>query len=215
MKYNALKNSVKRFPEILKGQRIIVRGHPSKKDKYQILNGEHRWRIACELKFKTIPIGLLDEPEDTKAKLLSLALANVGEEDYNKKLDVIFDIEKKINLSEIAELIGEDKNTLATYVDELHQDPSSLVATFEKYSTSDDITPAEEEAEDYFEILGINPEEAVKTEIPSMLKLPVSGNIRKAIQKGFDEGIETAYAVIQEACKRFIETGGENNEIST
>lgn len=209
LKFKALKNSVKQFPEILEGQRIIVRQHPKEKGKYQILNGEHRNRIATELKFKTVPIGVIDEPDDNKAKLISLALANVGEEDYDKKLDVIFDIQKEIDLSEIANLIGEDKNTLATIVDELHQDTSSLVETFEKYSNPENSTDAEKGADDYFKILGINPEEIAKNEIPSMLKLPVSGSIRKAIQKGFDEGFETAYSVIQESCKLFVEKGGD------
>lgn len=209
LKYKSLKNSIKQFPEILQGQRIIVRVHPTEKDQYQILNGEHRWRIATELKFKTVPIGLIDEPDNNKAKLISLALANVGEEDYDKKLDVIYDIQQEIDLSEIANLIGEDKNALATIVDELHQDTSSLAETFGKYTTPADPGTAEKVAEDYFETLGINPAEIVKNEIPSMLKLPVSGHIRKDIQKGFDAGLETAYSVIQEACKMFVENGGD------
>lgn len=210
LKYKALKNSVKQFPEILEGQRIIVRAHPMEKGKYQILNGEHRYRIATELKFKTVPIGIIDEPDDNKAKLISLALANVGEEDYDKKLDVIYDIQQEIDLSEIANLIGEDKNALATIVDELHQDTSSLAETFGKYTATPEAGTAEKVAEDYFETLGIDPADIGKNEIPSMLKLPVSGNIRKAIQKGFDAGLETAYSVIQEACKLYVEKGGEN-----
>lgn len=209
LKYRSLKNSIKRFPEILQGQRIIVRVHPTEKGKFQILNGEHRNRIATELKHKTVPIGIIDEPDDNKAKLISLALANVGEEDYDRKLGVIYDIQKDIDLAEIANLIGEDKNALATIVDELHQDTGSLAETFAKYTAPTEAGTPKKIAEDYFETLGINPGEIAKNEIPSMLKLPVSGNIRKAIQKGFDAGLETAYSVIQEACKVYVEQGGD------
>ncbi|MEA2077971.1 MAG: ParB N-terminal domain-containing protein [Candidatus Marinimicrobia bacterium] len=205
LKYKALKNSIKEFPEILEGQRVIVRQHPVKKDKYEILNGEHRWRIASELKFKTIPIGAIIEPNDNKAKLISLALANVGEEEYDRKLGVINSIQKELDLTYIANLIGEDANTLMTLIDEMNISTESLAEVFEKYESSDDSSGEEEKVEDYFDILDINPSEAIKTEIPSVIKVSVSGYIRKALQKGLEGGYETTQSIIEKSCKLFVE----------
>lgn len=213
LKFNALRNSIKEFPEILEGQRVIVRQHPSEKNKYEILNGEHRWRIATELKFKTIPIGILVESNNNKAKLISLALANVGEEEYDKKLGVINSIQKEFDLSYIADIIGEDQNTLMTLIDEMNINTESLAEVFEKYESSDDLGKSEKETEDYFDILDIDPSEAIKTEIPSVLKLSVSGYIRKALQKGLGSGYGTHTDVIVQACKLFVEQGKEQSVI--
>ena len=215
LKYKALRNSIKEFPEILEGQRVIVRPHPAEKGKYEILNGEHRWRIATELKFKTIPIGVINEPNDNKAKLISLALANVGEEEYDKKLGVINSIQKELDLSYIADIIGEDTNTLMTLIDEMNINTESLAEVFEKYESSNDLGDPEKETEDYFDILDIDPSEAIKTEIPSVLKLSVSGYIRKALQKGLDGGYGTHTDVIEQSCKLFVEQGEKKNEIYT
>jgi hypothetical protein len=209
LKYKALRNSIKEFPEILEGQRVIVRPHPKEKDKYEILNGEHRWRIATELKFKTIPTGVINEPNSSKAKLISLALANVGEEDYDRKLGVINSIQKELDLSYIANLIGEDTNALMTIIDEMNINTETLAETFEKYEGFDDLNNSEKETEDYFSILDIDPSEAIKTEIPSVLKLSVSGYIRKALQKGLGSGYETTQNIIEESCKLFVEKGEE------
>jgi hypothetical protein len=209
LKYKSLKNSVKQFPEILQGQRIIVREHPKKKGKYQVLNGAHRLKIANELNFKTVPIGVIDEQDESKAKLISLALANVGEEDYDKKLDVIYDIQKDMSIAEIAELIGEDKNTLSTLVDEMAVSTESLAEIFEKEEYQTEVT-SEEAKKSVFNMLELNEPDidSKKTgtkDIPTFIKLPIASHIKKAIKRGYDEEYETIYSIIMAACKLFTE----------
>lgn len=59
---------------------ILVRKHG---DFYQIIDGEHRWRAACYLKHKTIPVYDLGEVGDDVAQQLTVVMNEVkGRPDY-------------------------------------------------------------------------------------------------------------------------------------
>ena len=68
--FNAERESIGRFGFI---DPITVRKHPELDDAYQIIDGEHRWRVATELKLKSIPICVIDV-SDVEAKKLTIIL---------------------------------------------------------------------------------------------------------------------------------------------
>ena len=51
---------------------ITVRKHPEKKDKYQIIDGEHRQRACMNLGYKKIPVNILSNISDEQAKKLTI-----------------------------------------------------------------------------------------------------------------------------------------------
>jgi len=70
-------------PKLLKLQRslltdgqmapVVVRKHPSKRNKYQIIDGEQRYTVAIELKWNEIDCVIIDVPDD-RAKILTANL---------------------------------------------------------------------------------------------------------------------------------------------
>lgn len=59
----------------------------------QILGGEHRWRVACNMGLESIPVVNLGELSDRKAKTLGLAdNAQYGEDDGLKLAAILRDI---------------------------------------------------------------------------------------------------------------------------
>lgn len=69
--YEAEKESITEFGMI---DPITVRPHPDDPKKYQIIDGEHRWRVCSELGHKTIPAEIIHDLSDAQAKKLTLIL---------------------------------------------------------------------------------------------------------------------------------------------
>ena len=61
---------------------------------YEILDGEHRWRAATELGFKTVQCDVMDgEVDDSLARTLTLVMNNTrGEDDVIKRAQVLKEI---------------------------------------------------------------------------------------------------------------------------
>jgi ParB-like chromosome segregation protein Spo0J len=204
LQFNALKESLRRFPKVLEGQRIIVWKPKPDEDKYQILNGEHRWRACRDLieegrtEFAVIPIGLVTDIDEATAKLISLALANVGEEDYEKKVKVIVSIKDEISLTDIANTIGADQK----FID--------IVSAIQQPSFDDLLSTAGDplKIDNEFESIGGKEgfEKAagldkVKTcDIPMFITVECTGNILRVLEYAQKENLKPA-EVIQLACK--------------
>lgn len=66
---------------------ILVR---KKGDVYEIIDGEHRWRAARELKYTEIIIESLGEVDDTTAKILCIKMNNLrGQDDVLKRAEIL------------------------------------------------------------------------------------------------------------------------------
>ncbi len=74
---NATRESIERFGFV---NPITVRPHPNDPARFEIINGEHRWRVAVEREAKTIPAIVLDV-SDAEARKLTIVLDQHGEAD--------------------------------------------------------------------------------------------------------------------------------------
>jgi ParB-like chromosome segregation protein Spo0J len=58
---------------------LVVRPHPGRKGEYELLGGEHRWRICREeLGYDKIPCVILEGLDDKRAKILSINLNSMS-----------------------------------------------------------------------------------------------------------------------------------------
>lgn len=212
-KYEALKKSLQKFPEVMEGSRIIVR--EMGKDQYQIINGEHRFKALKELGFKDASIQNLGKVDDDKAKLMTLTLANVGTEDYDQKIRIINDIQSAFDLKEIALTIGEEYNALSAIIDDLNTDltdSGTMDQMFDKYSTvqendTEDMILGELGiAMDTDDLTGITRGYEPGETVPPRLTVEVlnHNSVRSALKMGIDKGFKNHQDTIDEACKCFV-----------
>jgi ParB family chromosome partitioning protein len=92
---------------------IVVR--PSG-DKYQILGGYHRWRIAQDLGYETVPCAVV-ELDDRRAKVLSINLNEMKGQSVTSLLsELIYDLNKELTLEDLGTMLpyteGELKDCL-------------------------------------------------------------------------------------------------------
>lgn len=213
IKFDALKTSLKEYPELLEGQRIIVR---EIEDGYEIINGEHRFNALTELGEEEVFIQNLGEIDDDKAKFMTLALANVGEEDDNKVMDIINNITDSFDLKNIANLVGMDYDKLNNLLDKINEnldDTDSVFEIFSKYSTESDITREKQFFEEFNDhdmdndLTGrVISTDETKLLMPSRLNVMLFNHnpVRSAIIDGIDLGHTNYTETITEACKCFI-----------
>ena len=87
-------------------------------DRHQIVNGEHRWRIAQELGYQTVPCVVLENLDDRKARILTVNLNELGGDPVPALLaKLLHELEEESPLSELAAVLPYDeaeiKDTLA------------------------------------------------------------------------------------------------------
>lgn len=74
----AERESIERFGFV---DPVTVRNHPEAEGRYQIIDGEHRWRIASEAGYTEIPAVILDVTDDEAKKLTIVLNETRGEAD--------------------------------------------------------------------------------------------------------------------------------------
>ena len=84
---------------------ITVRPHPDEKDKYQIIDGEHRQRACLSLGYKKIPVNILTNLDDEQAKKLTI-IANEtrGYADNIALSELLNDLSGSMNVDDL--LVG-------------------------------------------------------------------------------------------------------------
>ncbi len=87
-------------------------------ERYQIVNGEHRWQIAKELGYATVPCVVLEDLDDRRARILTVNLNELGGDPVPSLLaKLLHDLEEESPLSELAAVLPYDeaeiKDTLA------------------------------------------------------------------------------------------------------
>lgn len=71
---------------------ILVRDYFGR---YQILDGEHRWKVAKELGYTKIQVETMGEIEDSQAKLLTVLINNLhGKDDITKRAAIFASLEE-------------------------------------------------------------------------------------------------------------------------
>lgn len=90
---------------------VILRSSPDETTKYQIVDGEHRWRVFRDSGIESIPALVLENIDDADAKVLTITLnylrGSPDPEAYGEVLKEI--IEDGIGIEDLAELIPEDE----------------------------------------------------------------------------------------------------------
>jgi len=92
---------------------IVVR---RKGDRYEILGGYHRWNVAKELGYETVPCAVV-EMDDRRAKVLSVNLNEMKGQSVTSLLsELIYDLNKELTLEDLQTMMpyteGELKDCL-------------------------------------------------------------------------------------------------------
>lgn len=193
-RFHALVESMRLHPELLEASRHIVR---KKGGKYEVLGGVHRFRAAKENGFKEIPVGNLGEINDAEARLISLMLNNRGEEDFDKKLDVIRSLEGEFTISDIANQIGESENLLSSLVGGMQHTKETIYEEIVSQAPTDAVVSQVEN------MISILPDPPAPIELPKEITVPVQGYIQKALADSTGESM--TYKIVNEACKQYVE----------
>lgn len=83
------------------GQPIIV------DKKYEIIDGEHRWRCAKYLNFKKVPIVMFDPKDDDHKKMLTIGWnSKRGEFSPTKLAQIVQDLNQRYTLEELSGRLG-------------------------------------------------------------------------------------------------------------
>lgn len=202
---NGLKESLRKFPQILEGQRIIVWKPRFSEEKYQILNGEHRYRASLDLveegrtEFATVPIGVVTDINEAAAKLISLTLSNCGEEDYEKKTRLIISIKNEISLTDIANTIGADQMFMNAVSRMADTDLNLVAKPMEKANA--DINAAFDDIgglDGLLQKAGVN--DVPSCDIPELVFIKVTPDVRRCLELAVKEKL-SGPEIIQLACK--------------
>jgi len=96
---------------------IIVRPHPTKEGRYEILGGFHRWTICSErLKYKTIPCVITDL-DDKRAKILSINLNSMSGQTVPHLLsNLLHDLQQEMVMPDLEATLPFDKNEITDYL---------------------------------------------------------------------------------------------------
>jgi len=87
-------------------------------DRFQIINGEHRFLIAKELGYQTVPCVVLEKLDDRRARILTINLNELGGDPVPALLaKLLHELEEETPLSDLAAVLPYDeaqiKDTLA------------------------------------------------------------------------------------------------------
>lgn len=81
---------------------IVVRPHPEKEGRFEILGGFHRWTIWKELERESIPVVVVPGLDDRRAKILSINLNSMkGEAVPSLLSDLLTDLQQETPLADL------------------------------------------------------------------------------------------------------------------
>lgn len=109
------------------GTPIVARPHPTETDKFQIIDGEHRWRIAGEMGLTEIDAYVIDV--DTKTAMLLTSTLNYlrGEPDPEKQAHYLYRLlqEQHVTVAEASSFLPQTEAEVEAYLDayDLHVVP--------------------------------------------------------------------------------------------
>jgi ParB/RepB/Spo0J family partition protein len=114
---------------------IIVRRHPDKEGHYEIIDGEHRWRVCGDLKQKRINIFVI-KADDKTSRILTNTLNYLrGQPDRAKYAKGIVElIAAGMQTSDLAELLPETEED----IDELLDEADVSVEAYEQLQEEDE-----------------------------------------------------------------------------
>lgn len=110
--FKTLKESIERSGLF---QPILIRTHPDDSNKYEIIDGEHRYLAHVDLKRETIPAQVV-EMTDAEAKLITITANKLrGHFDSMKLAEVLSDLKQDYSETELQEKLGYTKKELDSF----------------------------------------------------------------------------------------------------
>ncbi|HEY9704991.1 MAG TPA: ParB/RepB/Spo0J family partition protein [Allocoleopsis sp.] len=128
--YQALKESFTEFGDI---DPILVRDLG---DKYQIIDGEHRYKIAREIGLDKIQSIVIDVSDNQAKRLTQIMNRTKGKDDPEKLMNLLDSLLQEMSEDELVKGLPYTPDSLADLIDDLH-----------KYQNLSDIIPNQEEYE--------------------------------------------------------------------
>ena len=117
---------------------IVVRPHPKKDDRYEILGGFHRWSICKdELGFETVPCVIADL-NDKRAKILSVNLNSMSGQAVPHLLsNLLHDLEQEMMMPDLEATLPFDKGEITDFLS-LMQVPEGFADDLEREAKQKD-----------------------------------------------------------------------------
>ncbi len=111
--------------------------------RYQIVNGEHRWMIAKELGYQTVPCVVLDQLDDRRARILTVNLNELGGDPVPSLLaKLLHELEEQIPLAELAAVLPYDESEIRDTL-ELLKLPEGLEEQIEREAAEEEAAAPE------------------------------------------------------------------------
>jgi len=97
---------------------IVVRPHPTKLGKYEILGGYHRWTICKdELGYETVPCVVVEGLDDKRAKILSINLNSMSGESVPSLLsNLLNDLQAEMPLPDMEATLPYDQGEIVDFL---------------------------------------------------------------------------------------------------
>ena len=118
-RYAALRSEIE-----LRGfvQPILVRPHPDRGGHFELIDGEHRWRVLSEQGAKAVPC-VIDDASEDEARMRMLALNRLrGSFNPVELARTLRDLAGQMSESELIERLGMDEEEFDTAIAELDED---------------------------------------------------------------------------------------------
>ena len=104
---------------------LIVRRHPSREDRFQILDGHHRGEALRALGFDSARCEIWEVPDDRRAALLLLTLNRLhGEDDPERRGALLANVRQSMELDDLADLLPDSRAEIEALIN-LTQPPSA------------------------------------------------------------------------------------------
>lgn len=97
---------------------LVVRAHPKKRGRLEILGGFHRWTVCKEkLEYKTVPCVVLKDLDDKRAKILSVNLNSMKGEAIPSLLSgLLSDLQQDIPLADLEATLPYDTGEIQDFL---------------------------------------------------------------------------------------------------
>jgi len=117
---------------------IVVRPHPTKNGRYEILGGFHRWSICKdELEYETVPC-VITPLNDKRAKILSVNLNSMSGQTVPSLLsNLLHDLEQEMPMPDLEATLPYDKSEIVDILS-LMQVPEGFADELEKEASQKD-----------------------------------------------------------------------------
>ena len=97
---------------------LVVRSHPKKRGRFEILGGFHRWKVCKDkLGHKTVPCVIVEDLDDKRAKILSVNLNSMKGESIPSLLSgLLNDLQQDIPLSDLEATLPYDTGEIQDFL---------------------------------------------------------------------------------------------------